>query len=486
MLLLASIFAAPAQSAVIYLRSGDGDDGDDGLTWANAKATLAAAITAAGSGGTIYVSDNHAETQSSAMTLNSPGTVANPLRVICVDDAGNPEPPTSRATTATVTTTGANAITFTTSSGGTNYATYIYGVTFNCGTGSSAASIVVTSTGYWQFDTCALKLLTTSGSSIFNYAPSPLSGLELINTALTFSHASQTFRAAGYRVLWRDTASAIAGTAPNILFSSENDVPGLSVQIRDVDLSALTGILVNQSGRTANIFELQNCKLGSGVTLAGALVDGPLAGLVRVINCDSADTNYRYLKRDFGGTITQETTIVRTGGATDGTTPVSRKMVTAANAKWYIPLVSDPILVWVDSLAQQTVTVDTITDNVTLTDAEAWVDVEYAGTNGFPLYVTASDRIADPIFGTPANQTNDSNSTWTTTGLTIPVEQELSVTFTPQEKGWYYVRVNLAKASTTMYFCPQVSGAKASMLPGGYVNMPHPSGAPIIGGGIVR
>ncbi len=53
--------------AVIYLRSTDGNDLDDGLTWATARATLANALTAAGAGGTVYVSQNHAETQASAM-----------------------------------------------------------------------------------------------------------------------------------------------------------------------------------------------------------------------------------------------------------------------------------------------------------------------------------------------------------------------------------------------------------------------------------
>ncbi len=69
--------------AVIYLRSTDGSDADNGSTWALAKATLAAALTAAGAGGTVYVSQVHAETQAGAMTLTSPGTEASPVRVIC-------------------------------------------------------------------------------------------------------------------------------------------------------------------------------------------------------------------------------------------------------------------------------------------------------------------------------------------------------------------------------------------------------------------
>jgi len=104
--------------AVVYLRSSDGNNADSGATWALAKATLAdtggtGALTAAGAGGTVYVSDNHAETQATTMTLASPGTAASPVRIICVDDAA--EPPTARAITATVSTTGPAALAITAS-----------------------------------------------------------------------------------------------------------------------------------------------------------------------------------------------------------------------------------------------------------------------------------------------------------------------------------------------------------------------------------
>src|SRR3990167_8140047 len=96
--------------AVVYLRSTDGSNLDDGSTWALAKATLAGALSAAGRGGAGYVSQAHAETQGTNMTLTSPGSAASPVNVICVDDSA--EPHTATATTATVTTTGTTSITF--------------------------------------------------------------------------------------------------------------------------------------------------------------------------------------------------------------------------------------------------------------------------------------------------------------------------------------------------------------------------------------
>jgi hypothetical protein len=66
--------------ASVYVRSGAAGAGT-GADWANAYTTLAAAFTAKAAGDVFYVSDDHAETQASAMTLVSPGTAANPCFV---------------------------------------------------------------------------------------------------------------------------------------------------------------------------------------------------------------------------------------------------------------------------------------------------------------------------------------------------------------------------------------------------------------------
>jgi hypothetical protein len=221
--------------------------------------------------------------------------------------------------------------------------------------------------------------------------------------------------------------------------------------------------VTNMTGKSLVSFE--NCKLGSSVTVAtGTFSNAGGNGSVeiRLVNCDSADTNYRYHKQNYHGTITQESTIVRTGGASDGTTPISRKMVSTANTKIYSPLVMDDIVFWNETTgSSQTATIEVVTDNVTLTDAECWLEVEYLGTSGFPISSLVNDRVTDDVFGTPANQTT-SSETWTTTGLTTPVKQKLAVAFTAQEKGYVRIRVMLAKASTTVYVCPQVDGLGTS------------------------
>jgi hypothetical protein len=129
-------------------------------------ARLASAFTSTWfiAGNTIYVSSNHAETQSTAITLTplvASGLAIN--KIICHNVAG-PYPPTSVATGATVTTTGSSAITISANAGGN---LYMYGVTLSAGTGTGQSLFLTTNSGSWfYFDNCVLKIPGTSGNFI--------------------------------------------------------------------------------------------------------------------------------------------------------------------------------------------------------------------------------------------------------------------------------------------------------------------------------
>lgn len=147
-----------------------------------------------------------------------------------------------------------------------------------------------------------------------------------------------------------------------------------------------------------------------------------------------------------------------TGGASDGDTPISFKMVSNANAE-YPHLTLDSQVIAVRNTAtgtSKTGTVEILHDSATaLKDDEIWLEAVYLGTSGVPLGSTVSDAKAD-VLATAANQTS-SSETWTTTGMANPNKQKLSVTFTPQEKGNVAFVVRLAKASYTVYYCPKVT-----------------------------
>jgi hypothetical protein len=176
-----------------------------------------------------------------------------------------------------------------------------------------------------------------------------------------------------------------------------------------------------------------------------------------MFNCDSADTHYRYRKATQFGTIQDETTLVRTGGASDGTTTYSYKLVTNADAEHPMLTLDTPEIVrWNDTTGSSiTVTVEFLHDSATaLKDNEIWLAVMYLGTSGVPLASFVNDGVS--VVATAASQAS-SSETWTTTGMANPNKQKMSVTFTPQEAGFLHATVRMAKASYTAYVDPKLT-----------------------------
>lgn len=447
--------------ANIYVRSTDGDDVSDGLSWANAKATLAGALAIASGADTIWVSQAHAETAAGAKAHTFPGLTASATcMVLCGDDAA--EPPTALATTATITTTGNNAITFPSGYG------YVYGITFNSGTGSSsAADMAFGSSAAGSgivFQTCVFKMISTSSSSPFLFGPTGSNSvddvyLEFLDCTFSFGSTGQALRLNNGIIIFRNLALNASGSIPTNLFdnlSGASNAVRLLVESSDLSARAFTN-LFSLGGATNSIYVIRNCKLPASITLSNAIVNLPGMVSIHMENCDNADTNYRMEKRVNGGRILSETTIVRTGGASDGTTPLSWRMVgvSASNERqrFFLPLASPEIVQWNEVTGSAiTVTVEIVNDGTTLQDDEVWLEVCYLGTSGVPLATCIRDRMTN-ILSTPADQTSSSEA-WTTTGLTTPVKQKLSVTFTPQEKGFIHAKVMLNKIDTTIYVDP--------------------------------
>lgn len=435
--------------ANIYVRSTDGSDADNGSTWALAKATLAGAAAIDAAGDVIYISQNHSESTAAAITFALAGTNANPVKVLCANDGATP--PTALATTGVIAATGASNVTFT----GTNY--YVYGLTFNCadGTNGSTFNAGATTGRFALFDTCNINIVGSASASLINYGGTGSGLTEFKNVNVKFANASQGLIGTDW-LIWKGGGLAAGGTSPTSLFLRLSQ--GANVLASGLDLSAGSSSMnIFTAGVNAARGIIRNSKLPA--SWSGSLATGTLAPGERyeMHNCDSGDTNYRMQVADFAGTIITETVIVRTGGASDGTTTISWKLVSNSTAEYpHITLDTPEIVRWQESVGSSiTVTVETITDNVTLKDDECWLEVQYLGTSGFPLGSFVSDAKAD-VLATAANQTA-SSETWTTTGLTTPVKQKLSVSFTPQEKGFIHAVVKLARASTTVYVDPELT-----------------------------
>ena len=144
---------------------------------------------------------------------------------------------------------------------------------------------------------------------------------------------------------------------------------------------------------------------------------------------------------------------MRTGGASDGTTPIAWKIVTTANCTYSMPFECPPIAIWNDTTGSaKTATVEGIWGGGAVpNDDDIWLEVEYLGDASSPQGSFVNDGKAD-LLATAAGQTS-SSETWG--GSTTKFK--LACTFTPQMKGWIYARVKCAKASSTFYIDPLVT-----------------------------
>lgn len=444
--------------ATIYVRSTDGNNADNGSTWALAKATIAGAAAIDAAGDTVFVSDAHAESTAGAVTLTFAGTPATPSRLLCGDDAA--EPPTALTTTATVTTTSSGTLTISGS-------IYCYGITFIANAETTLCADPGGTGNVQEYKNCSIQTTNagSAGSFFFGGANNYTPRLRLTDSTLKFAATGQ--KCWIFSATEIDGGSIVSGsTTPAYVFTFGTDRTQGRLTVSGFDFSNLSSsmVLCNGAGVGTGLMVFRNCKLPA--SWSGTLITGTIPGpgaRYEMHNCDSTDTNYRLWVEDYAGSTKHETTVVRTGGANDGTTDVAWKMVTSANAEYpLIPLVSPERVIWNDTTgSSKTVTVEIVHDSAgagsgsKFQDDEVWLEVMYLGTSGFPLGGWISDAKAN-VLATAANQA-DSSETWTTTGLASPVKQALSVTFTPQEKGYIHWRVVMAKASKTCYVDPKAT-----------------------------
>jgi hypothetical protein len=439
--------------ANVYVYSGAGGAGT-GADWANAYTTLAAAFAAKVAGDDFWVAHDHAETQASAMALNSPGTMPSPCRVICVDRGGSVPPvPADLRDTATITTTGANAITI----GSNTSVTYFEGIIFSSASGAVSTSFSLNSASadvFNYFNNCALRLGGTSGGNLVVGTTTTGVGNECVwdNTTFQVSAAGSGIARRLCMFTWKNTSSAITGATLSTNLFINSGAGGWSF-IEGVDLSALgSGKTLVPSVQGPVKFFFKDCKLGASVTVAATPVSSGNAE-VDLIRCDSGDTNYRHERYRYEGTQTVETTVIRTGGASDGTTPIAWKLITTANSKRHLPFEAAPISIWNETVGSPlTLTVEGIWGGGAVpTDADIWMDVEYLGTSGFSLGNFASSGPADQLVA--GTNLGAGSGTWGGSTTKFKLEKQI----TPAEKGPITVYIKAAAASSTFYIDPKIT-----------------------------
>jgi len=246
-------------------------------------------------------------------------------------------------------------------------------------------------------------------------------------------------------------------TSPTSLFSNGSR----NVYLEGVDLSsAAAGMNICAGGGNTEDIRLRHVKLPTSWSGAFILTAPTQFARAEMIACGNTGVNYKYRKKTNGGEVFDETTLVRTDGASNGTTPISYKCVSTSLARFPGVYVEGPELVkWNETVGTPfDVTVELLHDSVTaLTNKEVFIEVQYFSEAGSPL---GGKVYTHPIdFMATAAAIPSSSKVWTTTGMTNPNTQAITASITPQQAGYVHVRVFVTKPSYTVYFCPRLSEA---------------------------
>ena len=441
--------------------------------WANPHARLAnaCAISWLGStavvpnGPTVYVADNHAESQATAITIAPAGTTPAVVKVLCVNHSGSMPPVAADLTTGATISTTAASVNITYNSG--NH--YTYGLTFKAGNGAASGvnSILITGSAIrGVFDNCAFWLMNTTTSNTSQISlPNTAADLVWNNCTVKFAVVTNFIGAGLGQFHWQNTGSILVSgsSVPTrlFLFGSVAVSTPCDIMLEALDLNQLTGALqvYNTTNSPGNMV-IKDCKLNASMTVTVPVVPGQT---VQFFTSDTGATAYKSSKYKIEGTETTETTITRVGGAVDLTGQAqARKIVTTANCQFAAPFECEPLAIWNPTTgANVTLTICGTINSASLpNNDELWADIEYLGTASFPQGVFNLASKKATILTAGAAFVSADASSWNGGGSGAGWSPfKLVVTLSspqPQLAGLIWVRFRAGKASTTYYIDPKV------------------------------
>jgi hypothetical protein len=359
----------------------------------HARINPACAPTWFAAGNTIYVGDNHAESQTTAITINPTGSATTISRVLCHNHSGSYPPASTDLTTgATISTTAASVNLTYSGIGGF----YFYGLSLRAGVGVSTAvnSMLLTpsSGSFVIFDNCSFWLSnsTASNASQVQIGASGAAATTMIfnNVTVRFAVVTNFISTGNGVIIWQNTGAILASgsSVPNNLFNFAGASPGTACQVvlEALDLSQLTGGLYLATTALTSLL-VKDCKLNAAMTAA---TPSFLSAVAQFVRSDFGATAYQSSRYTVDGTETTETSITRVGGASDPTGQAqSRKIVTTANSQWLRPFKAEPYATWNPTTgANVTVTVyGTVNAGSLPFNDDIWLEVEYLGSPSTPL-----------------------------------------------------------------------------------------------------
>jgi hypothetical protein len=443
--------------ATYYVSSVDGDDGDDGLSWANAKATLAGALSVAtASGDVIKVSHIHQDVLSADTTF----TVQNNIAINVVDRSSGDALAVMDGTNGYIGhTTTSYAVIF---AGG--YNVFFRGL-YVLGSGTTSKNITLSSVtaAHHEYHNCKFKVTGHSASTIHcgDSGQNRTAYLLLKNCELIASNTAQ-------RII---TVNNCKTELINTVTSGSNGrfltvgTRGGYVSLDGCDIANCSNdaLFANNTISPFSAF-LNNCKLPASTDiLAEQDIKKKASTEVTCFNCSSGDTNYSFFHGNGLGSTTAVVDYYADDGATDqNNTRISYKVTTTAGASIWTPYVGP----WIAKPHIGTSAVTPSFEGLRVNSAtviqndEVWGEWSFQGTSGSTRASFVNDAMI-PL-GSAADQ--DSSKTYADwTGSPTDTDSGDSVfklaagsAITPAEVGHIMGRVVVGEPSLTVYYDPQI------------------------------
>lgn len=436
-----------------YCKSG-GSDAADGLTWANAFATLKKLTdtVAAGergfyAGGSLHGADT---------TFTLAGTADSLVQIFCTTDTVN-EPPTSIAAVALTETAAGVDLTFTGSA-------YVYGLDLTTGSGGTQANIVLgigdDTIQFWE--NCSFNLASTASTSIVRLGEAALRNAKVTTIGCDFTFASVNQGIEHGNCVWDDFNSRFAptGSVPTNLIESVSGTANWNCC--GSDFSTCSGNIIGDA-TTVGYYQVNwyNCDYHESAVFLVAQTNEAHTEFT-MHDCHSGDTHYNYYHENAKGKTEINTTIYMNSGAThDGSTGnYSWKITGTAAATLFAPYYSPWIAAYnTDVSTSITPRLECVRDGsaTKYNDDELWGEFMAKVTTGSVISTMTSDRRG--LVAAAAAQASSSlgASDWTGENATAVFMKLEPAAFTPAEVGYIMARVAIVGANVA-YVNPKILG----------------------------